>query len=43
MKFQELRHLDGLKRYLSILYGGLLGSHAYSQQHGLPHVVEKVS
>jgi hypothetical protein len=39
MKFQELRHLDGLKGYLSILDGKVLGSHAYSQQHGLPHAV----
>jgi two-component system sensor histidine kinase VicK len=39
MKFQELRHLDGLKGYLSILDGKVFGSHAYSQQHGLPHAV----
>lgn len=39
MKFQELRHLDGLKGYLSILDGKVLGSHAYSQQHELPHAV----
>ena len=41
MKFQELRHLDGLKGYLSILDGRLLGSHAYGQEQELPpHVVE---
>jgi two-component system, OmpR family, sensor histidine kinase VicK len=39
MQFQELRHLDGLKGYLSILDGKVLGSHAYSQEHGLPHAV----
>ena len=41
MKFQELRHLDGLKGYLSIADGRILGSHAYGQEYGLlPHVVE---
>ena len=41
MKFQELRHLDGRKGYLSILDGTLLGSHAYGQERQLlPHVVE---
>lgn len=41
MKFQELRHLDGLKGYLSILDGKLLGSHVYGQERQLlPHVVE---
>jgi two-component system sensor histidine kinase VicK len=40
MKFQELRHLDGLKGYLSILDGRLLGSHAYGQESELlPHAV----
>ena len=39
MKFQELRHLDGLKGYLSILDGKVLGSHAYGIEHGLPHAV----
>lgn len=39
MKFQELRHLDGLKGYLSILDGKVLGSHAYGLEHGLPHAV----
>ena len=40
MKFQELRHLDGLKGYLSILDGKVLGSHAFGQENGLlPHAV----
>lgn len=39
MKFQELRHLDGLKGYLSILDGKVLGSHAYGLENGLPHAV----
>jgi two-component system, OmpR family, sensor histidine kinase VicK len=39
MKFQELRHLDGLKGYLSILDGKVLGSHAFGLEHGLPHAV----
>src|SRR5919202_6432483 len=40
MKFQELRHLDGLKGYLSILDGKVLGSHALGQENGLlPHAV----
>jgi two-component system, OmpR family, sensor histidine kinase VicK len=40
MKFQELRHLDGLKGYLSITDGRLLSSHAYGLEgKTLPHVV----
>lgn len=39
MKFQELRHLDGLKGYLSIADGRMLGAHAFRQEHGLPHAV----
>ncbi|MDQ4050152.1 MAG: hypothetical protein M3093_00905 [Thermoproteota archaeon] len=40
MKFQELRHLDGLKGYLSITDGRLFTSHAYGQEYGpLPHIV----
>jgi two-component system sensor histidine kinase VicK len=40
MKFQELRHLDSLKGYLSISDGRILTSHAYGQEHGqLPHIV----
>lgn len=39
MKFQELRHLDGLKGYLSILDGKVLGSHAYGLENGLLHAV----
>src|ERR671917_977852 len=40
MKFQELRHLDGLKGYLSIADGRLLTSHAYGQGNKtLPHMV----
>src|SRR5215213_7084301 len=40
MKFQELRHLDKLKGYLSITDGRLLSSHAYGQESKvLPHVV----
>jgi two-component system, OmpR family, sensor histidine kinase VicK len=38
-KFQELRHLDGLKGYLSILDGKVLGAHAYGLEYGLPHAV----
>ncbi|MDP9016514.1 MAG: hypothetical protein M3M87_07150 [Thermoproteota archaeon] len=40
MKFQELRHLDGLKGYLAIMDGRILTSHAFSQQYELPHAVE---
>lgn len=40
MKFQELRHLDGLKGYLSITDGRLFTSYAYGQEYGpLPHIV----
>jgi hypothetical protein len=40
MKFQELRHLDRLKGYLSITDGRLLTSHAYGQEGKvLPHIV----
>lgn len=40
MKFQELRHLDGLKGYLGIADGRLLTSHAYGQESKtLPHMV----
>jgi two-component system sensor histidine kinase VicK len=40
MKFQELRHLDGLKGYLSISDGRVLSSHAFGQESKtLPHVV----
>ncbi len=40
MKFQELRHLDGLKGYLGIADGRLLTSHAYWQENKtLPHMV----
>lgn len=40
MKFQELRHLDGLKGYLAIVDGRFLSSHAYGQEGKvLPHVV----
>jgi signal transduction histidine kinase len=40
MKFQELRHLDGLRGYLSIADGRLLVTHAFGGEHGLPHAVE---
>ena len=41
MKFQEVRHLDGLKGYLAIADGTKLSSHAYGQESKvLPHVVE---
>ncbi len=41
MKFQELRHLDGLKGYLAIADGRMLSSHAFGQEDKvLPHVVE---
>ncbi|MDQ3968402.1 MAG: ATP-binding protein [Thermoproteota archaeon] len=40
MKFQELRHLDGLKGYLAITDGKFLSSHAYGQEGKvLPHIV----
>ena len=40
MKFQELRHLDGLKGYLSISDARLLTAHAFGQEYGpLPHIV----
>jgi hypothetical protein len=40
MKFQEIRHLDGLKGYLAIVDGRLLTSHAYGQEGKvLPHIV----
>jgi two-component system sensor histidine kinase VicK len=40
MKFQELRHLDGLKGYLAIADGRMLSSHAFGQEGKvLPHVV----
>ena len=40
MKFQELRHLDGLKGYLSIADGEIVSTHAFGGEHGLPHAVE---
>jgi two-component system, OmpR family, sensor histidine kinase VicK len=40
MKFQELRHLDGLRGYLSIADGRILSTHAFGGEHGLPHAVE---
>jgi two-component system sensor histidine kinase VicK len=40
MKFQELRHLDGLKGYLSIADGRIVSTHAFGGEHGLPHAVE---
>ena len=40
MKFQEVRHLDGLKGYLTIGDGRKISSHAYNREYGLPHVVE---
>jgi hypothetical protein len=40
MKFQELRHLDGLKGYLSIADGRLFTSHAFGQEgKTLTHMV----
>jgi two-component system, OmpR family, sensor histidine kinase VicK len=40
MKFQELRHLDGLKGFLSIVDGRMLTSHAYGQEgKTLSHMV----
>jgi two-component system, OmpR family, sensor histidine kinase VicK len=40
MKFQELRHLDGLKGYLSIADGRVLSSHAFGVEgKTLPHAV----
>jgi two-component system, OmpR family, sensor histidine kinase VicK len=40
MNFQELRHLDGLKGYLSIADGRTLSSHAYGlEDKVLPHAV----
>ncbi|MDQ3883402.1 MAG: HAMP domain-containing histidine kinase [Thermoproteota archaeon] len=40
MKFQELRHLNGLKGYLAIADGRMLSSHAFGQEGKvLPHVV----
>jgi two-component system sensor histidine kinase VicK len=40
MKFQELRHLDGLKGYLAIADGRMLSTHAFRREDGLPHAVE---
>jgi two-component system, OmpR family, sensor histidine kinase VicK len=40
MKFQELRHLDGLKGYLSIADGRMSSTHAFRRGHGLTHAVE---
>jgi two-component system sensor histidine kinase VicK len=40
MKFQELRHLDGLKGYLAIADGRMLSTHAFRRKDGLPHAVE---
>jgi two-component system sensor histidine kinase VicK len=40
MKFQELRHLDGLKGYLSIADGRIVSTHAFRGERGLPHAVE---
>jgi two-component system, OmpR family, sensor histidine kinase VicK len=40
MKFQELRHLDGLKGYLSIADGRIVSTHAFGGERGLPHAVE---
>lgn len=40
MKFQELRHLDGLKGYSSIADGRLFNSHAFGEEgKTLPHLV----
>jgi hypothetical protein len=39
-KFQEVRHLDGLKGYLAISDGKWLTTHAYGLERGLPHAVE---
>jgi hypothetical protein len=40
MRFQELRHLDGLKGYLSITDGRVLSSHAFGLEGKvLPHAV----
>ncbi|HKI08937.1 MAG TPA: hypothetical protein VKA09_11110, partial [Nitrososphaeraceae archaeon] len=40
MNFQKLRHLDGLKGYLSIADGRTLSSHAYGlEDKVLPHAV----
>src|SRR5215208_3728327 len=40
MNFQKLRHLDGLKGYLSIADGRMLSSHAYGlEDKVLPHAV----
>jgi two-component system, OmpR family, sensor histidine kinase VicK len=40
MKFQELRHLDGLKGFLGIVDGRMLTSHAYGQESKtLSHMV----
>ena len=40
MKFQELRHLDGLRGYLGIADGRILTTHAFRREHGLPHALE---
>ena len=40
MKFQELRHLDGLKGYLSIADERIVSTHAFRGERGLPHAVE---
>jgi two-component system sensor histidine kinase VicK len=40
MKFQELRHLDGLKGCLFIADGKMLSTHAFRREHGLAHSVE---
>jgi two-component system sensor histidine kinase VicK len=40
MKFQELRHLDGLKGYLSIADRRIVSTHAFGGERGLPHAVE---
>ena len=38
MKFQELRHLDGLKGYLAIMDGRFLSSHAYGLEGKYFHI-----
>jgi hypothetical protein len=41
MKFQELKHLDGLKGYFSIADGRLFNSHAFGQEgKTLSHMIE---
>lgn len=42
MKFQELRHLDGLRGYLSIADGRIVSTHAFGGERGLPHAVESM-